>query len=192
VIEPVSGYDPETGICWQFHNKGDQSWRCKCPVCSDGCRDHYDWTWFGRCRSGKRWFWAASLNISDKKRHGWANTEELATAAAMAAVRDFRAAISKPLKAIFVQQTASWTLKELNKAKRAAQPASGATDSKRVEYLYGYSGYSRGLSRFQIVKKTKKRIYYLRLGESIDEFGESDPNPYFQQSGERNGDRASN
>src|SRR6476469_9937620 len=29
-----SGYDPETGICWRFRNKGDRQLRCKGPVCS--------------------------------------------------------------------------------------------------------------------------------------------------------------
>jgi hypothetical protein len=30
--ERKSGYDPATQICWQFRNKGDRTWRCKCPA----------------------------------------------------------------------------------------------------------------------------------------------------------------
>jgi hypothetical protein len=172
----ISGYDPETGICWQFGNKGDRGWRCKCPACSVP-PGQYEWAWFGRCHSGKRWFWAARLNLTEDEQHGWADTEELDTAAAIAVVHEFRAVIDKPLRASFIPGCASETLKELNKAKRTARPPSDAKGSKFVEYLYGHSGYSRGFSRFQIVKKTAKRIYYLRRGEEIDHNGEPN-NPF--------------
>lgn len=171
MTDRISGYDPETNICWQFGNRGDKAWRCKCPACSVP-RDQYEWALFGRCHSGKRWFWAARLSLTEDEQHGWADTEEAATAAAIAVVHEFRAVIVKPLKAIFTPGFASETLKELNKAKRAARPPSDAKSSKFVEYLYGHSDYSNGFSRFQIVKKTAKRIYYLRRGEEIDHNGE--------------------
>jgi hypothetical protein len=84
--------------------------------------------YFGRCRSGRHWFWAASSK-----------------------------------------------LKELNEAKRAARPASKARGSGAVEYLYGYSYGGEDSDghpvRFQITKKTAKRIYYLRAGEYLSDDG---------------------
>jgi len=74
-------------------------------------------------------------------------------------------------------------LKKLNAAKRAAKPPSNSTDSKSTEYLYGYFGYCDDMTsewvvsfyRFQVVKKTAKRIYYLATKEHIDELtGEPD------------------
>jgi hypothetical protein len=171
--DPVhtSGYDPETGICWHFNNKGDRDRRCNCPACS---RRYGERTlaWFGRCRSGSRWFWAASLYAAEKKAFGWLDTEDAAVAAAMAAVRDFRAGL--PMIAWLRHGWASATLKKLNEAKRAARSPSNAKDSNVVEYLYGYSHVSDDLSpyRFRITKKTAKRVYYIRGGEWIDEHGE--------------------
>jgi hypothetical protein len=168
----TSGYDPETSICWQFRNKGDKgSLYCKCPACSARYPDRA-LVWFGRCRSGSRWFWVASTFGNEKESYGWTDTEELATAAAMAAVLDLRD--GRPTIAGFVQGHASYKLKELNKAKRAARPPSNAKDSNVVEYLYGYSHVSDDLSlyRFRITKKTAKRFYYIRGGEWIDEYGE--------------------
>jgi hypothetical protein len=172
MTDRISGYDPETEVCWQFRNKGDEgSSYCKCPACS---RRYGGRTlaFFGRCRSGSRWFWMAHTFGREHEAFGWEDTEELATAAAMAAVRGFRDGL--PILAFFRQDTASYKLKELNKAKRAERPPSDAKDSKVVEYLYGYSHLSDDVSlyRFRITKKTAKRVYYIRGGEWIDEHGE--------------------
>jgi len=40
---------------------------------------------WGRCRSGRRWFWAAR-DFDGPREHGWADSEELAVSAAEAAV----------------------------------------------------------------------------------------------------------
>jgi hypothetical protein len=168
----ISGYDPETNICWLFCNKGDHDLRCKCPACSAHGPTERTLAWFGRCRSGSRWFWAASLYAAERKAVGWMDTEDAAMVAAMAAVCEFRTGL--PMKAILRHGWASAELKELNKAKRAARPPSNAKDSNVVEYLYGYSHLSDDLSlyRFRITKKTAKRVYYIRGGEWIDEHGE--------------------
>lgn len=179
----ISGYEPESKICWQFRNKGDTyrtrerwgSWSCRCPVCST--RDRAFVT-FGRCRSGQRWFWWAVNNTLSYKtkdctdvveKYGFADSEEQAWAAVRAAVRELSA--DKLTVAVVAQSTANDKLKEINLAKRRGRPLSDATESKVVEYLYGYKG-CQGLSRSQIVKKTAKRICYLYRGEEIDDHGD--------------------
>jgi hypothetical protein len=91
----------------------------------------------------------------------------------MAAVRDFRDGL--PVLAIFVAGFASLKLKELNKAKRAARPAPDTSDAHAVEYLFGYWWDSEDCGhdffRFQITKKTAKRIFYSRSGDRIDDLG---------------------
>jgi hypothetical protein len=174
-----SGYDPATQICWDFRNKGDRTWRCKCPahIANSPERDLF---YFGRCRSGQRWFWQAHClewgEAPPRKKFGWADSEELATAAAIAAVLELR----KPellVLADFNQGTASRRLKELNEKKRRQRPAPDTSDSHAVEYLYGswYDGEDcvHCLYRFRITRKTRKRIFYIRPGEAIDEAGES-------------------
>ena len=161
----VSGFDPATGICWRFNNPGDG--RCKCPACTAEFEKR-DGIAFGRCRSGRRWFWTTRAyrgELSD--RYGWTETEETAVAAAMAAVLELRAA---PLtRANMWQAIASGRLKELNEAKRAARPAPDTSDARPTEYLFAESQgyYDDGRSyyhvyAFPIVRKTTKRIYYRR------------------------------
>jgi hypothetical protein len=51
-----SGYDPATGICWNFQHAGERNFRwdkghkAACPVCSGKIREHVN-AYFGRCRS---------------------------------------------------------------------------------------------------------------------------------------------
>src|SRR5262245_25679559 len=103
-INRISGYDPETDICWQFRNPGDP-WPmyCKGPACTAPRSERRESAWFGRCRSGNRWFWAANASRLIFDGHdavfGWEDSEEAATAAAMAAVCDFRRSIDVPLVA---------------------------------------------------------------------------------------------
>lgn len=163
----VSGYDPATGICWQFHNKGDRDkgngWRCKCPAHT---ADDRTLAYFGRCQSGARWFWTAITYGRNREAFGWEDTEPGAMAAAIAAIRDFH---DGPTLAGLSHGIAENKLKELNRAKRAARPASGATEARATEYLFGVNSgitdwneeyYS--IYAFPIVKKTAKRIYYRR------------------------------
>jgi hypothetical protein len=175
----VSGFDPATGICWNFRNPGDNRW-CKCPACTTKAGDR-DLISFGRCRSGRRWFWTTrNLSRSCEKAvelHGWAEAEEAAVAAGMAAVRELKAT---PLAtADMIQGMASYKLKLMNEAKRAARPAPDTSDARAVEYLYahescwgdgpcaceeltGTARWNYHLKKFQITKKTAKRIYYAR------------------------------
>jgi hypothetical protein len=181
MINKTSGYDPETGICWQFRNKGDRNRRCKCPACS---RRYGERTlaWFGRCRSGSRWFWTAhdftrstqGNDYQDISEYGWADTEDAAMAAAMTAVRAFKEPGSL-MVATLVHGQAIDKLKELNEAKRRARPAPDTSDASAVEYLY-----ARG-NKFQILKKTKQRIYYSRKPLPLEEQadgGVHDPTDY--------------
>jgi hypothetical protein len=192
-----SGYDPTTGICWQFHNKGDQSHLfCKCPTHSDS--SHRTLAWFGRCRSGKRWFWAAGVYFSStsegvyfsstsETRSGWTDNEEQAMAAAIAAVRACKTEL--PMIAAVSHGVASDELKKLNEAKRRARPAPDTSDTHAVEYLFGYSHIrdDRCLYRFRITRKTAKRIFYIRPGERLDESGDPDPYPFSYRAPEKVG-----
>jgi hypothetical protein len=175
MTERISSYDPETGICWQFRNKGDRKLRCRCPACSGRYGERTP-AFFGRCRSGIRWFWLAYTYDLEREAFGWADTEELATQAAMAAVRSFHNGL--PMIARFWQHVASEKLKELNEAKRAARSPSDAKDPNVIEYLYsdghcdgnycdchkltGQARWEYHMKKFQIIKKTEQRIYYNR------------------------------
>ena len=96
-----SGYEPKTGICWSFGNKGDNSsynknshYHCR-PACTtsnlhgEERQGQYESALFGRCRSGKRWFWSAQ-KFNKEAVFGWADTEEQAIAAVMDAVRSLK------------------------------------------------------------------------------------------------------
>jgi hypothetical protein len=170
-----SGYDAAANVHWFFGNKGDRPGRCGCPACLASYRRLIT-AGFGRCRSGMRWFWLAYTygTKEDSKVTGFAATEAEAVNAAMAAVLGFRNGDDIPIYASAFHGTASHELRSLNKAKRLAGPPSGATDSRIVEYLYGYWHGSEDVSlqRFRILRRTTKRIYYLRKGERIDGRGE--------------------
>jgi hypothetical protein len=77
----------------------------------------------------------------------------------------------------FKAGVASIHLKELNAEKRRAKPPSAARDTPPVEYLYTHS------NRYQIVKRTKQRVYYLKTGERIDEHGEPTGEPNYDREG---------
>ena len=172
-----SGYEPKTGICWSFGNKGDNSsynknshYHCRCPACiashlrGEKRLGQYETALFGRCRSGKRWFWSAR-KFSEEAVFGWIDTEEQATAAVMDAVRSLKTAPF--MKAISRHECARDVLKEINEAKRRERPAPVTSDARITEYLYTRHGY-----KFRITKKTKKRVFYCReplpIGERED------------------------
>jgi hypothetical protein len=125
--------------------------------------------WFGRCRSGRRWFWTARRLFDDPESlYGWVNTEDEALIAARAAVE--RLAAGQDAVAGLTQGLATDQLKEVNRAKRAARLTarpSSAKDSRAVEYLFAdgtrYDDWGKThcpIYAFPIVKKTAKRIYY--------------------------------
>jgi hypothetical protein len=142
--------------------------------------------WYGRCKSGSRWFWCVrgwikghtfGFDADAFKEQGYAGTEAEALTSGTAAIKRFAAGQRTIVS--FQHGSAAYELKQINKAKRtarlAAQPSS-ATDSKAAEYLYGHT-YGGEESdghpvRFRIIKKTAKRIFYLRRGEEIDTSGE--------------------
>jgi hypothetical protein len=128
---------------------------------------------YGRCRSGRRWFWSVfgwawghqQTGEDCLACRGWADTEEQALFDGTAAIK--RLAAGRRAIVRYAHQFASETLKGINTERRKARPPSDATDSKCIEYLYSY-----GPVRLQIVKKTAKRVYYLKQGEYIDRHGE--------------------
>ena len=167
-------YDTDN-ICWHDSN------RERCSV-----EHHNDLKFaYGRCRSGKCWFWMAQSCFDDQahKRHGWEDSEDQAVAAARAAIKQM--ADGRP--AAVYAPAAGWAsleLKALNKTKRDARLAahpSAATGSRPVEYLYAHQSCNGEMSeycdchqmddadawnyhmiKFTIVKKTEQRIYYNR------------------------------
>ena len=169
-----SGYEPKTDICWSFGNKGDNSshnknshYHCRCPACiashlrGEKRLGQYETALFGRCRSGKRWFWSAR-KFSEEAVFGWTDTEEQATAAVMDAVRSLKTAPF--MKAISRHECARDVLKEINEAKRRERPAPVTSDARITEYLYTRHGY-----KFRITKKAKKRVFYCREPLPIEE-----------------------
>src|SRR4051812_36402166 len=154
-----SGYEPE--ICWNFGNKGDNSsynknshYHCRCPACTashlhgEKRLGQYETALFGRCRSGKRWFWSAQ-KFREEAIYGWADTEEQAMTAVMGAVRSLKT--TPFMKAVSVHGHARDNLTQVNEAKRRLRPAPDTSDLKAAEYLYTRRGY-----KFRITKKTKK------------------------------------
>jgi hypothetical protein len=142
--------------------------------------------YYGRCRSGRRWFWVAgdlgrALDHDGyRPERGWEDTEGQALAAARAAVE--RLAGGQPGYASFRAGWATTELKRVNAERRRNRPDPGTSDAKPVEYLYAHNtwrcdnGYGRCPCRdlpareawqhhlipYRITKKTAKRIYYIR------------------------------
>jgi hypothetical protein len=139
---------------------------------------------FGRCRSGRRWFWVAaewgfpdSHSCDDpvcayggRHEYGWEDTEELALKAAGEAV----ARLGGELAARGPRGdagAASDALKRINAARRRTRPPKpGATAAAPVEYLYVpcvHTPYDespaetrRRVQEVPIARKPAKRIYY--------------------------------
>jgi hypothetical protein len=135
--------------------------------------DYYDpYLWWGRCRSGKRWFWAVQeITATDEVSswHGWTDTEEEAEAAA----RDAAAQLAgdRPVTLRTYHRIADSVLKRINVEKRRNRPPSEDTDASPVEYLYGiaYADGKSWVKAYRITRKTPKRIYYIREQRFADE-----------------------
>lgn len=148
-------------ICWHDERTSWKHFQA-CPG-----RDGRLIRW-GRCRSGKRWFWvivSLRYDIEDlDQTYGWADTEDQAFADARAAVVTL--ADGAPAVADLTHGVATRTLKEVNAAKRKARPSNGDTDPGRIEYLYGKwwdnEDCKSRLVTFRITKKTPRRVYYAR------------------------------
>jgi hypothetical protein len=138
------------GIYWEpQHHGGDRWWYDQ----KDG-----DCTLFyGRCKSGSRWFWRVWGHLKTGEDYldafGWADTEDTAKADAQEAIR--RLAARRKTVVATSHGYASDKLKEINREKWKERPPADGSDAKFVEYLYDRWG-----GKFQITKKTAKRIYY--------------------------------
>ncbi|KAB1149241.1 hypothetical protein F7R91_05640 [Streptomyces luteolifulvus] len=129
---------------------------------------------WGRCRSGRRWFWTASEYDGDQV-HGWADTPDAASSQANAAA--LRLAAGRYANVRVLHGVATEKLKQLNAAKRQAKaPRSARTGAvpppNPVGYLYAIEPGRYELDdvtwipgkvvQFPITRKTAKRVYYLR------------------------------
>jgi hypothetical protein len=187
-----SGFDPKTGVCWQFCHPGESGlqWRTQhertCPACSAPFEAR-QFTMFGRCRSGNRWFWTVSRYLLTRDGgdplYGWEDTEAQAIAAAARVLLEEK---TKPLLiAFFRASVASEMLKEVNKEKRRSGPAADGSDTAAVEYLYAHEycwndGYRCTCAdlvgeekvdyhayQFQVIRKSRQRIYYSKKPQPV-------------------------
>jgi hypothetical protein len=156
-------------VCWHDGRQGP--WHtCPYDQYAPGDRDVFRW---GRCRSGRRWFWAAAVlryyADGDRAAHGWSDTEPEAVTAARESVADLAA--GRPAIAHPMHGHARLRLKEINAEKRRARPSTGSADAGPVEYLYGETWNNEDCVRrvvaFPIQRKTAKRIYYIRSDDEI-------------------------
>lgn len=98
-----------------------------------GCDHNYNHPgpsiYAGRCRSGRRWFWAATLLSGDYPwEHGWADTEKEAVATYRKAGERLARLDTRGREGVGCGSTnaghAADRLKEVNAAKRRARPLS--------------------------------------------------------------------
>jgi hypothetical protein len=144
------------------------------------------WVIHGRCKSGSRWFWVAAAFDGGEvhkcddpvciyggpHEYGWEDAEYLALKVMAEAVARLGGEVRRGWyqgNAPGQASAASSALKRLNAAKRAARPPSKETAAGVVEYLCGpwswsddYGETHKGISEYQMTKKTAKRIYYIR------------------------------
>ncbi|MFI9331898.1 hypothetical protein ACIGZJ_30705 [Kitasatospora sp. NPDC052868] len=149
--------EPRAGamICWD-HPRGHE----RDPECAAHANDAWELIHWGRCRSGKRWFWAAKAFGQEDPAHGWEDTEDRAVAAARAAAAAL--ASEGPTLAFRVEGVASDALRRINTAKREQRPGKAGPGAVR-EFLYALvlRDGEQKLVSFAITKKTDRRIYYL-------------------------------
>lgn len=118
---------------------------------------------WGRCSSGRRWFWAAT-DLDGPAEHGWANDEDQATTDAQEAIG--RLAGGQEVTCHTSHGHARHRLREINAERRAQRPSPDTAHAAPVEYLYGIAaGFDDVPDRvvaFQVTRKTAARVYYLR------------------------------
>lgn len=129
---------------------------------------------WGRCRSGRRWFWTArEFNGTDA--HGWASTPDDASRQANAAA--LKLAGGRYANIRVLHGVAAEELKKLNTAQRNTKPPKSARTGAvppldPTGYLYAVEPGRYDLDdatwipgkvvQFPITKTTARRIYYLR------------------------------
>jgi hypothetical protein len=129
---------------------------------------------WGRCRSGRRWFWTANEHDGEQI-HGWADTPDEAARQANAATVQLAAGRYANVRVL--HGVATEQLRQLNAAKRSAKaPKSARTGTvpppDPTGYLYAVEPGRYELDdvtwipgkvvQFPITKTTARRIYYLR------------------------------
>ncbi|MGC4927256.1 hypothetical protein [Streptomyces sp. DT117] len=129
---------------------------------------------WGRCRSGRRWFWAASEYEGDQA-HGWADTRDEAARQGNAAA--VKLAAGRYANIEILHGIAVERLKALNTTKKAARPPRSERTGVKpppnpIGYLYAIqpgrwdlddrTWIEGGIVKFPITRKTARRIYYLR------------------------------
>lgn len=130
---------------------------------------------YGRCRSGTRWFWAATCYDwhagadEETLEHGWAESED---GAVHMARRVIEPRTGDRLALAYIRQSiASRAPKQVNAVKRSARaPKPGTVEPAPVEYLYepwSWTDYDnppyetlRGIRQIPVIKKTARRIYF--------------------------------
>lgn len=141
---------------------------------------------WGRCRSGRRWFWYAAVLDFGREghcgepvcrdnwgahEHGWADSEAAMATAMCEAVMRLGGVDPRWNKApgALAAGTGSATaaLKRINTARRRARPPSGITDAAPARYLYEADlmyfddgSENRGVREWQIARKTPRRVYF--------------------------------
>lgn len=126
---------------------------------------------WGRCRSGRRWFWTAS-EVGGDDAHGWADNPDEASRQANAAT--VQLAASRYANVCVLHGVAATKLRQLNAAKRQSKAKTGKATppTNPIGYLYTVDPGRYDLDdqtwipgrivSLPITRKTAKRIYYLR------------------------------
>jgi len=123
-------------------------------------------TW-GRCRTGRRFFWTARNLTADTELYDWADTRDQAEQQAHVAALKLADGQYASIRVLHAAATSK--LKAINAAKRKAKPLSDSTESSPITYLYGTfdTEDDRGrlvtqVASFRIVRRTRQRVYYVR------------------------------
>jgi hypothetical protein len=127
--------------------------------------------WYGRCKSGRRWFWIVRGRVKGRRigedafaDRGYAISEAEALTAGTIAIKRFAAGRRAIVN--FQHGSASYELKKINEAKRtarwAAAPADGS-DTRAAEFLFDQWG-----DEFRITKQTAQRVYYVKASYDFD------------------------
>jgi hypothetical protein len=173
-------------LAWESQHK------LGCLVCAASHRE-YQYVTFGRCRSGQRWFWTVWgywLN-GETPLYGWTDSEAAAISTIEQTVIEHKTRAL--LLARFSVGQASYQLRQVNKEKRRQRRPADGRKTTAVDYLYTHqmcwnddgmpctcatlSGTERILyhtDRLQIIRRTKRRIYYSKAAEPLR------PNPLVQ------------
>ncbi|MEU8688842.1 hypothetical protein [Streptomyces sp. NPDC048665] len=131
---------------------------------------------WGRCRSGRRWFWTANEHDGEQI-HGWADTPDEASRQANAAA--LKLAAGRYANVRVQHGIATQKLKQLNAAKRQAktpkpkrQQTMVTPPANPIGYLYAVEPGRYDLDdltwipgkvvSFPITRTTARRVYYLR------------------------------